>query len=144
AVVAEEELPVLVIRASAARLHVDFVIVIFAVIFKERAEFESVARLDPRETVRQVVNRASGVRRIWATAESRKCTHIHGWNAVLNFLPSRVYIGIVHAKIARALRHALRAVQEMRFVHRNVNDILAIAEQDLIHFGWADNPCMVY
>src|SRR5262249_20265973 len=76
AVVGEQELPVLVVRASRAGLDVDFIVVVFTRALESETKLEGVIVLDPGEAVRNRVNRSGGVRRIGSSAESRERGHV--------------------------------------------------------------------
>src|ERR1700676_4641871 len=53
-VFAEEKLGILIVRAGGTSLHIDLIVVIFTLVFKQRAELEGMVAANPRETVRHV------------------------------------------------------------------------------------------
>src|SRR5438477_3677973 len=68
AVVREQKLAILVVRASGAGLNVDLIVVVLAGSLKQESEFEQVISLDPSETVGRGVNGHGRVRGIGSTA----------------------------------------------------------------------------
>src|SRR5262249_42496064 len=66
--IGEQELAILVVRASRACLDVDFVVVVFAGALEQTAELERVISPNPGKAVGNVVNRPGRMRRVWPAA----------------------------------------------------------------------------
>ena len=54
AIVAKTKLPILIVCACGASLHINFIIVVFTLVFKQPTELEGVIAADPGETVGHV------------------------------------------------------------------------------------------
>src|SRR6266403_5628205 len=89
--ISEQELPVLIVRASGARHDVDLIIVVFAGSLPKEAEFQRVILLYPGEAVGYVIDGARGVRRIRPTAQVREIGYFGGRNAGGDELALREY-----------------------------------------------------
>src|SRR5260370_1414754 len=141
--VGEQELAVLVVGASRASLYADLVIVVFARAFTNDTQFHRVILFYPGEAVGYVVDGARGVRRIGPAAQSREVGQIHRWDAVREQLPGRKYVGIVEAAWHCRLRARIGPIKEIRRVYGYQHDVLAGADQNLVHHSGVQRPRMV-
>src|SRR2546430_9450278 len=141
--IGEEELAILVVRTSRASLNVYLVIVVFAGALPKSTEFQRVILFYPGEAVGYVIDGARGMRRIRPAAQSREVGQIHRRDAVRKQLPSRKYVGVIEAAWHGGLCARLRSIEEVRRVDRYQHDVLAGADQNLIHHSWVERPRMV-
>ena len=91
-VVAEQELAVLIVRASRASLHVNLIVVVFTGILIQTAELESVVAFDPGKAVGDVVDGSRGMRGIWPAAQSGESRHVTvGMRLGISFPVGKMY-----------------------------------------------------
>src|SRR6266850_1711643 len=142
-VIGEQELSVLIIRASWASLHVDLVIVVLAGALKQRAELQRVVSPDPGKAVGEAVDGTRRVRGIGAATQPREVGHVHGWYARRNQFPLREYVRVIEIAGYCRLRACLGAVEKVRRVDGYPYDVLACGDQHLIDLTRADGPYIV-
>src|SRR2546430_2798397 len=141
--IGEQELAILLVGASRASLYVYLVIVVFAGALPKSTDFQRVILFYPGEAVGNVIDRARGVRWIRPAAQSREVGQIHRRDAVRKQLPRRKYVGVIEAAWHGGLCARLRSIEEVRRVDRYQHDVLAGADQNLIHHSWVERPRMV-
>jgi len=78
------------------------------------------------------------MRGIRPAAQSREGRHVHSGDAIGEQFPSRKYVGIREAEEPSTLHGALCTIQEVSGVHRNVDIVLAVGNQDLVYCVGAD------